>query len=157
MPLQLFTETEHCTLRIHCATCRSKNGGRDWRRSLTQYLALPNNDLDFECPVGIPWESVDVPQMVVALKPSEWQTAQGPQMWAELHTKLDATPVWLAEFTARIPCGDCRAHFQTLLREMPPVFGTGWLTWTIAAHNHVNRRLLKPEMTEADARARWLT
>ncbi len=86
--------------------------------------------------------------------PRDWKTL-GPKLWAELHTKLDADRAWLDDFTARIPCGECKAHWQKLLAETPPGFGEGFFAWGVNAHNAVNRRLGKPEITLEAARERW--
>ena len=50
-----FVETIHCTSRIHCKGCRNLVTGRDFRKKLSEFYELPNNDIDFECPFGIPW------------------------------------------------------------------------------------------------------
>lgn len=41
-----------CQSGVHCRTCRDKEGGRDWRRSLT--CEIPGKP-DFECPLGVQW------------------------------------------------------------------------------------------------------
>ena len=51
----LFTTTAHCETRVHCRTCRDKEGGRCWRESLATAFELPNGEIDFECPRGKPW------------------------------------------------------------------------------------------------------
>lgn len=47
----IFTETTHCTYRVHCTTCRSDIA---WRRSLGQHYELPGGMVDFPCPLGLP-------------------------------------------------------------------------------------------------------
>lgn len=53
--MQLFVNTVHCTSRAHCKLCRDKTGGRWWREDLKKIVSLPNNDADFTCPYGVPW------------------------------------------------------------------------------------------------------
>ncbi|MBN1553952.1 MAG: hypothetical protein JXA11_04350 [Phycisphaerae bacterium] len=53
--LKNFAETNHCTAGVHCRTCRDREGGRYWRLMLAQCYALPNDEVDFECPHGKPW------------------------------------------------------------------------------------------------------
>lgn len=70
----------------------------------------------------------------------------GPAMWRRLHTAKDADERWLRLFTANVPCGHCKAHWLALLERMPPVYGEGWLAWTVAAHDEINELLGKPRM-----------
>lgn len=53
--MQLFILTSHCTGKAHCVTCRNKDGGHKWREDLTKTFKLPDNNIDFECPHGVPW------------------------------------------------------------------------------------------------------
>jgi hypothetical protein len=55
MPLSRspFVQTEHCRSGVHCATCRDRDGGRDWRKSAAQVFAVP--EIDWECPRGLAW------------------------------------------------------------------------------------------------------
>ena len=55
-----FHNTIHCTSRVHCRMCRNKEGGRNWRMSLSQKTA------DFGCPHGYSWG--DVSDFVGAIK-----------------------------------------------------------------------------------------
>ena len=50
-----FVDTRHCTLQLHCTTCRDFNGGRDWRAALLLRFSLPYGRADFTCPHGRPW------------------------------------------------------------------------------------------------------
>lgn len=50
--MQNFYETTHCTLKVHCKTCRSKSGGKEWRKSMAKVFNLPE---DFPCPLNIQW------------------------------------------------------------------------------------------------------
>lgn len=50
-------------------------------------------------------------------------------------------------FSLLYPCGDCAAHFQALLREMPPQAASrrNAALWLCGAHNKVNARLGKSQ------------
>ena len=90
--------------------------------------------------------------------PSAWHGGQGAAMWAELHQhKPDATTgAFLDGFAARIPCGECRQHWQDLVKRSPPPTDLdGWRRWTHEAHQEVNRRLGRGGMTLVEAVARW--
>ncbi len=65
--------------------------------------------------------------------------------WPELHGKIMADQEWLDDFSSRVPCATCRAHWTDWVTANPPDFGGGWYLWTIAAHNAVNERLGKPQ------------
>ena len=46
----------HCVSRLHCKTCRYKEGGHAWRESLRKVFELPGDKTDFKCPHGLPWD-----------------------------------------------------------------------------------------------------
>ncbi|MBI5725221.1 MAG: hypothetical protein HZA50_14775 [Planctomycetes bacterium] len=53
-----FFETIHCTSRVHCRTCRDREGGQAWRRAILRMFPLPDPviaDKYFDCPAGLPW------------------------------------------------------------------------------------------------------
>ncbi len=55
MNLILFTESRQCEKRRiagRCGICRSD---ARWRASLTTVFALPDGDVQFECPHGVQW------------------------------------------------------------------------------------------------------
>ena len=85
---------------------------------------------------------------------SDW-SVRGPEMWAELHTKLQPDRPWLDAFLARIPCGDCKVHAYEWVAANAPEFGVAWESWVTAFHNSVNARLGKDTFTVAEAHARW--
>jgi hypothetical protein len=61
--MQLFVLSNHCKSEAHCATCRDLEGdGRRWRKNLTKYFLLPDDNIDFECPYGKKWNNGAVPQ-----------------------------------------------------------------------------------------------
>lgn len=84
------------------------------------------------------------------------------QMWAMLHRfcalpaakNADRLAEFLIQFDRELPCGDCRRHWRKLLLELPPNIRDPF-AWSVAAHNAINRRLKKREMTIPEARALW--
>lgn len=83
----------------------------------------------------------------------------GRALWAKLHRRgleregcEDA--VWLAAFTREVPCGACKVHWSGMLKATPPDWSR-YFAWTVERHNEVNRRLGKPEVSEAAARSLW--
>jgi hypothetical protein len=116
-------------------------------------------DGDSEC-----W--VNYRASLVKRKPEEsGRAAWGPAKWEELHRwamRVDLLgkpdpPYTLEVFSHSLPCGDCTRHWLKLLEEMPPDFSSNdaLFDWTVRAHNAVNRRLAKPEMSVDEARAKW--
>lgn len=81
-------------------------------------------------------------------------------LWIELHTRalnfkeaLDHQ--YLYQFGARIPryttgC-KCREFWTVWIRKNPPDF-KNYFEWTVKAHNAVNKKLNKPEITVEEAR-----
>ncbi len=53
--MRLFTGTNHCIAQVHCGACRDLKGGRKWRKALHKTFLLPDDKVDFDCPVGFPW------------------------------------------------------------------------------------------------------
>lgn len=54
--LPVFSESIHCTSRLHCWPCRRRDEiGVSWRRRMSQRFEMPGPKTDFECPFGIPW------------------------------------------------------------------------------------------------------
>lgn len=48
-----FYTSLHCTLKVHCKTCRSKNEeGTYFRKSIAKAFGLNE---DYECPSNLPW------------------------------------------------------------------------------------------------------
>ena len=93
--------------------------------------------------------------------PPDWRH-KGPRLWALLHQwalKADtkAGAGWLAEFSRKIGCGECRTHWRRWMEAHPPDFSNNHalFLWTVDAHNAVNRRLGKPELTPAAAMSHW--
>lgn len=79
----------------------------------------------------------------------------GPELWAEAHTKQDPTKEWFDGWIARVPrsCG-CDKFLATYLVENPPDFAN-WPRWIWALHNAVNRKLGKQEITFEAAQEIW--
>ena len=55
--MTLFTKTAHCIARAHCGMCREREGGRKFRESLAKIFELPDGEVDFACPQGLPWRN----------------------------------------------------------------------------------------------------
>lgn len=77
-------------------------------------------------------------------------------LWAELHTKQDATPEWFADWLNRVPktCG-CDKSLQAILDELGTPDYTDWFAYSVRLHNAVNRKLGKHELTHDEAKAIW--
>ena len=92
----------------------------------------------------------------------EWmpKSVWGPIKWKELHSRglcslsMEHESDWFDAFLRGLPCPDCRRHFEEFLGRSPPVFSDrqAFFEWTVAAHNFVNRRVGKPEITIEAAR-----
>lgn len=69
-----FFNSYHCSCRVLCVTCRDLEGGRTWREELSRAFSLPNNEIDFICPHGVPWnptpEQLPEPARAALPKPS---------------------------------------------------------------------------------------
>jgi hypothetical protein len=86
-------------------------------------------------------------------------------MWAELHRRAastdpldaDAERVWIDDFTKRVPCGECKQHWRMLLKEVPPDLSSrdAYFAWGVTAHNAINVRLGKPQVSVDEARRLW--
>ncbi len=71
--------------------------------------------------------------------------------WLELHLKPVPTPVWFQDWLNRIPsigC-HCQTDFQEIVSRLPPDFSNkeAFFEWSVAAHNCVNAKLLKPKLS----------
>ena len=98
-----------------------------------------------------------------AEQPESW----GPPMWAELHSwalgcgqlSVAARQAWVRAFFARVPGGcSCRAHIAALEMIILPSLACCRATIfraTVAAHNAVNARLGKSELSFEAALQRW--
>lgn len=83
----------------------------------------------------------------------------GRHSWYLLHTMLARFPqtptpserddltTFIEYFAKLYPCGDCAAHFQTLLSQYPPQTSSrvSAAQWGCAIHNKVNLDLKKPQ------------
>ncbi len=84
----------------------------------------------------------------------------GRAVWASLHRRAltwdagDDSEWLLREITAKLPCGDCAAHWVIVMHTLPVRWGD-YFAWSVEAHNAVNRRLGKPELAVDQARAVW--
>jgi len=52
-----WTETAHCRSRVHCNLCRDREGGRLWRKKLSEHFRVPNDEVDWVCPYRQTWNS----------------------------------------------------------------------------------------------------
>ncbi|RMD44199.1 hypothetical protein DV735_g790, partial [Chaetothyriales sp. CBS 134920] len=82
----------------------------------------------------------------------------GRAAWKLLHTTMarfpdeptrdesEALKSYIYLFARLYPCGECAAHFQTLLRKYPPQTGSrsSAAAWACFVHNQVNERKRKP-------------
>lgn len=86
---------------------------------------------------------------------------RGPELWAEMHRRALAAPsgaedgAWLEALRRRLPCGECRQHWDAMMEATPPPAAPDLFAWSVARHNEVNRRLGKPEMGLEEALQRW--
>lgn len=77
--------------------------------------------------------------------------------WEELHRRPFACSTddaaWLKSFRSRIPCGECRRHFDKFSAEHPPDFTShrSYFEWTWELHESVNRKLEKHGITVDEA------
>ncbi|EFW99781.1 FAD dependent sulfhydryl oxidase [Grosmannia clavigera kw1407] len=81
----------------------------------------------------------------------------GRASWRLMHTMMARFPeeptfdeslalkTYVQLFARLYPCGDCAAHFQTLLQKYPPQTSsrTAAAGWACFVHNEVNKRLRK--------------
>lgn len=82
-------------------------------------------------------------------------------LWAELHRHALSHPegtdwAWYNAWTDRIPkvgCS-CRDNWRAWVSKNPPDF-SNYFAWSVKAHNHVNRKLGKPDVSEELARRLW--
>jgi len=84
------------------------------------------------------------------------------KLWEELHTykwiSEEETKIWFNFFCLRVPCGECRVHWSNLISEFPPDFSSqnSFFEWGVEAHNKVNKRLGKPQISLDDAKRLWI-
>ena len=88
------------------------------------------------------------------------------QLWKELHTNAIGNnrsndAIFLSNFGRKIPryttgCS-CREFWNNWVRQNPPIYtpAGAYFAWTVKAHNAVNAKLGKPQMSVEDAIAIW--
>lgn len=161
-------ETEACVSRKHCGTCRDRDRGRWLREAWGKLLELPGDSVDFECPHGATWR--DPSQRPVG------SPHPGSLIWAEIHRLARAYPYTLDAEEVRARLGrvesllsllgcDCRTDAAAWLAVHPPDFGLPsddaatksrkLGQWSLWWHNHVNRKLGRPEWTWEQSAERW--
>jgi hypothetical protein len=91
-----FFESESCTSRLHCDTCRARHAGRIWRGALRKAFRLPG--VDFDCPEGKAWiedrsttDTADAPRR----KPCKGcgKTAPAADTASPIYNERSETPV----------------------------------------------------------------
>jgi hypothetical protein len=112
------------------------------------YLRLFVERLDVACPDGR-WEKATLADVRgPADKPLEGQSIF-QMLWAEIH---DPQRHWDERFVLsvrmRLPCGDCKEHFDAYVTANPPPLGddVGCWLWGHSLHNTVRARQGKPPM-----------
>lgn len=116
------------------------------------HLGIEVNAKAGSCPIGLHVAS-DNRGAAAAVPLGDASTTA--ELWLELHhwaiaiTDPSAAPAWIAAWSARIPCGDCRRHWSTWYAANPADLSSpaGMFEWSIHAHNAVNRKLGRPEWT----------
>jgi|LauGreDrversion2_6_1035139.scaffolds.fasta_scaffold14895_2 hypothetical protein len=92
--------------------------------------------------------------------PRHW----GPHAWTYFHHMTfsypdPATPddkqrylLFFQAFAQSLPCMSCRKHFTQLISQHPPDMRSrsDLVIWGIAMHNHVNKKLNKPQKSVAE-------
>jgi hypothetical protein len=82
-------------------------------------------------------------------------------LWKLLHSydyKTEKeTKKWFEEWLQKLPCGECRVHFNKILEDLPPNFSDSreFFNWGVEAHNKVNERLGKRLFTIEEAVLLW--
>lgn len=82
-------------------------------------------------------------------------------LWKSLHTYKYTTEKeaneWFYRWCSRIPCGSCKQDWAKIIGEFPPDFSSSeaFFIWGVDAHNLVNKKLDKPQITLEDARKTW--
>lgn len=103
----------------------------------------------------------------MGLTPSTW----GPYFWGTIHLTCLGAPDILDDFDKKaygaffstmpftLPCGSCGQHFYEVLQvdpiDMALTSKYTLFEWSVRAHNMVNRRLNKPEVSLDDAIRHW--
>ena len=99
-----------------------------------------------------------IPQEEIKRRRDERTAKQGNFAWGKLHSYRGCDPQWLDIWQYLIPARcDCKDGYQHILKELPPDFSSpeAFFAWGVALHNHVNRKLGKPELTIDEARKIW--
>jgi len=86
------------------------------------------------------------------------------ELWKELHIRALKIKIndqrYLNKFALRIPrytmgC-QCKESWNQWVRMNPPTFGNDYFTWTVNAHNAINKKLNKKEFTIEEARTLYI-
>lgn len=89
--------------------------------------------------------------------PPLWEKIHHRAIESETHFDADAERRWLKAIALAMPCGECRLHWLKWSTTNPADLSSAsaYFTWTVAAHNAVNRLLGKAEMTLEQALEQW--
>lgn len=83
------------------------------------------------------------------------------KLWEYLHSykwqSEEETRKWFDGWCAGIPCGSCKHDWFIIIRNFPPDFSSAqaFFEWSVAAHNLVNKKLDKPELSLEEAIKIW--
>ncbi len=89
-----------------------------------------------------------------------WTPSLPPATWEQLHTYVPVNGPhdieWLKRFSNRIsiPYCRCKEHWLHYLAQHPPDW-SNWFSWTVDAHNEVNKRLGKTTVSLSEAKEIW--
>lgn len=91
------------------------------------------------------------------IHPTVYTRLENP--WKDLHSGIVCDQPSLESWELRIPAYGCacRKDYMLYKASTPPDFTSAeslWL-WGVNLHNHVNRKLGKPELTVEEARLQW--
>lgn len=99
------------------------------------------------------------PEEIAAAKAERDEICRG--LWRDLHGRaaglagidLLAELAWLTDWSARVPCGDCRLRWLAGWDAHPADLASParYFAWTVMAHNATNAETGKPQMALADA------
>ncbi len=125
------------------------------------------SDESLACPIGR-WKSKDWQQTVTP--PTEGcckgTKPWGPALWQKIHLRpllfifelCISDQDFLESLSAKIPCEECRSHYQNFLKDNPlPYYCSAWtyFQWTVKLHNYVNQILGKPIVSLDQAKDLW--
>lgn len=155
-----FTANSLSLLKNDVARYRQSNGlpiGTDFDAEIQDWICRQLNDQSFHCRERGKPSLPSIDQGAIT-----GTGYQGQKKWRELHvwalTSLEPEhekAAWLANFTASLPCGECRTGWRRLMKQYPPPLnGTRdeMFNWTVSMHSRISAKLGKKTMEPEDAR-----